>query len=66
MTAACSLGRVLTAIVNLVFVGAAVFFFIVKPVQILTERKKEAGEPVPESEDVILLREIRDLLKSRP
>ncbi|MGE3074702.1 MAG: large conductance mechanosensitive channel protein MscL [Dehalococcoidia bacterium] len=59
------IGTVLTALVNLVLVGAAVFFFIVKPVKILQERKKEAGEPVPEAEDVVLLREIRDLLKNR-
>lgn len=59
------IGTFLTALANLVIVAAAVFFFIVKPVKILTERKKEAGEPVPESEDVVLLREIRDLLKTR-
>jgi large conductance mechanosensitive channel len=59
------IGNVITALVNLVLVGAAVFFFIVKPVKMLTERKKEAGEPVPEAEDIVLLREIRDLLKSR-
>ncbi|MGB4862085.1 MAG: large conductance mechanosensitive channel protein MscL [Tepidiformaceae bacterium] len=59
------IGTFLTALANLVIVAAAVFFFIVKPVKILTERKKEAGEPVPEAEDVVLLREIRDLLKTR-
>jgi large conductance mechanosensitive channel len=60
------IGTFLTAVVNLIIVGAAVFFFIVKPVQMLRDRKKAAGEPVPESEDVVLLREIRDLLRNRP
>jgi large conductance mechanosensitive channel len=60
------IGTFLTALVNLVLVGAAVFFFIVKPIQMLRDRKKQAGEPVPEAEDVVLLREIRDLLRNRP
>ncbi|MGE0601120.1 MAG: large conductance mechanosensitive channel protein MscL [Dehalococcoidia bacterium] len=59
------IGTFLTALANLLIVAAAVFFFIVKPVKILQDRKKEAGEPVPEAEDVVLLREIRDLLKNR-
>jgi len=63
--ATLEIGLVLDQVVNLVLVGAAVFFFIVKPVQLIRERKKEAGEPVPEAEDVVLLREIRDLLRAR-
>lgn len=59
------IGTFITAVINLILVGAAVFFFIVKPVQMLRDRKKAAGEPVPEAEDVILLREIRDLLRTR-
>lgn len=64
--ASLEIGALLNTIINLVLVGAAVFFFIVKPVQTIRERKKEAGEPVPEAEDVLLLREIRDLLRTRP
>lgn len=59
------IGTFLTALVNLVIVGAAVFFFIVKPVNMIKERQKSAGEPVPEAEDIVLLREIRDALRSR-
>lgn len=60
------IGLLINAIINLILVGAAVFFFIVKPVQMIRDRMKQTGEEVPEAEDVVLLREIRDLLRSRP
>jgi large conductance mechanosensitive channel len=60
------IGTFLTAVVNLILVGAAVFFFIVKPVNMIKERQKKGEEePVPDPEDVQLLREIRDLLRTR-
>ena len=59
------IGSLLTAIVNLIIVGAAVFFFIVKPVQIIRERQKKEPETVAPPEDIELLREIRDLLRTR-
>lgn len=60
------IGTFLTAVVNLVLVGGAVFFFIVKPVNMIKERQKSgAEEPIPEAEDIALLREIRDLLRTR-
>ena len=60
------IGTFLTAVVNLILVGGAVFFFIVKPVNMIKERQKKGEEePVPDPEDVQLLREIRDLLKAR-
>jgi large conductance mechanosensitive channel len=34
------IGTLITEIVSLIIVGAAVFFFIVKPVQVLRERKQ--------------------------
>lgn len=58
-------GAFLTAVVNFVLVAAAIFFFVVKPVQRLnsTGRQEELiEEPPAPSEDVLLLREIRDLL----
>lgn len=58
------IGTFLTALVNLVIVGAAVFFFIVKPVQIIRDRKKGEPETVAPPEDIELLREIRDLLRA--
>ena len=60
------IGTFLTALVNLVLVGGAVFFFIVKPVQMIKDRQKSGAEPPPpDPEDVALLREIRDLLRAR-
>ena len=55
-------GAILTAVVNLLLVGAALYFFIVVPMNKLNERKK--GEPEEEgpSEEVQLLTEIRDSL----
>ncbi len=59
------IGIFINAVVNLVLVGLAVFFFIVKPVNVIKERQKKGEEAVLEGEDVALLREIRDLLKAR-
>lgn len=59
------IGSFLTALVNLIIVGAAVFFFIVKPAKMLKERQKTEGVTPPISEDTELLREIRDLLRTR-
>ncbi len=61
-----AIGSFLTAVVNLVIVAAAVFFFIVKPVQAIKDRQKKEGEVVPDADDIALLKEIRDLLKNRP
>ena len=60
------IGTFLTALANLAIVGAAVFFFIVKPAKMLKERQKDEGVTQPISEDTELLREIRDLLRTRP
>ncbi len=59
------IGTFLTAVANLLIVGAAVFFFIVKPVKVIRERKKTEPETVPPAEDIELLREIRDLLRTQ-
>jgi large conductance mechanosensitive channel len=58
-------GEFLNALLSLLTIGAAVFFLVVKPVNLLMERRKAGVEPEPEAvpEDVILLGEIRDLLK---
>jgi large conductance mechanosensitive channel len=59
-------GSFLNAVLTFVIVGAAVFFFVVKPVNTLMARRKAGLEPEPEAvpEDVVLLGEIRDLLKA--
>ena len=61
-------GSVITALVSFLSISAGVFFLIVKPMQILEARRAsglEAAPDVPTPEDIALLREIRDLLKSR-
>lgn len=60
-------GAFITALISFVIVAAAIFFFVVKPLNILQARMKSGEEPAVEpSEDIMLLREIRDALKARP
>jgi large conductance mechanosensitive channel len=58
-------GAFLNAVISFVIVAAAVFFFVVKPINALMARRKAGLEPEPEAvpEDVVLLGEIRDLLR---
>lgn len=60
-------GAIVTTIITLLLTAAALYFFIVLPLNKLHERRKEGVEPEPEApaEDVLLLQEIRDLLKTR-
>jgi large conductance mechanosensitive channel len=55
---------VITAAINFVIVAAIVYFLFVAPMNRLREMRKrgETEEPEAPSEDVLLLREIRDLL----
>ena len=61
-------GAVITAIIKFVSVAAAIFFFVVKPMQAIVARRKtgEATEDTPApSDETVLLTEIRDLLQAR-
>ncbi len=60
-------GTVVAAILNFLFIAAAVYFVIVLPMNKLAERRKKGAEPEPAApaEDVLLLQEIRDLLAAR-
>ena len=59
-----SIGLILTAILNVIFVGFALYFFIVVPMNKLNERV--GGEKIDsESPEVALLREIRDALRAQ-
>lgn len=61
-------GAFINAVLNFLLVSIAVFFFIVKPVQRLSslrQREEVVADPPAPSEDVLLLREIRDLLQQR-
>jgi large conductance mechanosensitive channel len=62
-----SIGRVLQAGLNFLFVAAAVYFFIVLPLNKLAERRKRGQEPDPDplTTEQELLAEIRDLLRVR-
>jgi large conductance mechanosensitive channel len=50
-----------------VLTAAVVYLLIVVPMNTMVERRRHGSEPEPEevSEDVMVLREIRDLLASR-
>jgi large conductance mechanosensitive channel len=58
---------VITSIINFAIVAAVVYFVIVLPVNALMERRKrgEEAEVAAPGEEVVLLQEIRDLLRER-
>jgi large conductance mechanosensitive channel len=60
-------GAFINAVISFVIIAAAVFFLVVKPVNTLMARRKAGLEPEPEAvpEDVVLLGEIRDLLRAQ-
>ncbi|WP_182113223.1 MULTISPECIES: large conductance mechanosensitive channel protein MscL [unclassified Actinotalea] len=62
-----SIGIILDALLKFLLVAAAIYFFVVMPMNRLAERRKQGAEPEPASppEDVLLLQEIRDLLAQR-
>lgn len=60
-------GIVIDAVIQFVAVAAIVFFLVVKPMQVLAERRAAGQEPEPDavSDEAALLTEIRDLLANR-
>ena len=63
-----SIGLILNALIQFLFTAAAVYFFIVVPLNAMAARRKRGQEDEPEApaEDILLLQEIRDLLAARP
>ena len=62
-------GAFLNSLITFVSVAAAIFFFVVKPLNVLAERRKrgavsEDETPAP-SDEAVLLSEIRDLLRAQ-
>jgi large conductance mechanosensitive channel len=63
-----SFGLVLNELILFLFTAAAIYFFVVVPLNALANRRKKGleEEPAAPSEDILLLQEIRDLLAARP
>ena len=60
-------GQFITDVISFVLIAVAVFFFIVKPMNVLAERRARGREPEDEttlSEEALLLTEIRDILST--
>jgi large conductance mechanosensitive channel len=57
-----SIGLVLTAILNFVIIAAAIYFFVVVPMNAIKARTAKEEE-VADAEEIVLLREIRDALQ---
>jgi len=62
-----SIGAILTALINFLLVVAAVYFVLIVPMNKLREMRASGEEEEPEApaEDILLLQEIRDLLRDR-
>jgi large conductance mechanosensitive channel len=62
-----SYGIVINAVIYFLTVSAIVFFLVVKPLNVLAERRRRGEEPPAEemSDEAALLTEIRDLLRAQ-
>jgi large conductance mechanosensitive channel len=61
------IGSTINALIYFLIVALAVYFFVVLPVNKLMERRKRGEEPevAAPNEEILLLQEIRDLLRQR-
>jgi large conductance mechanosensitive channel len=56
----------INAIINFLIVAATLYFLIVLPLNRINAHRHRTGvAPIPDPEDLVLLREIRDLLKAQ-
>jgi large conductance mechanosensitive channel len=62
-----SIGLVLTALLNFLIVAAVIYFLVVAPMNTMNARLRRNDEPEPEtqSDEAMLLTEIRDLLRQQ-
>ena len=58
-------GSTLTALIQFMIVAAAIYFIVVVPMQAMAKRRGGEESPAP-SDEVVILSEIRDLLRGRP
>ena len=61
-------GSFFNAVLSFVLVAAAIFFVVVKPYNMYMERRRQGLEPEPpaaKSDEVIVLEEIRELMRTR-
>ena len=60
------LGTLINAVVNFLIVSSVLYFAVVAPTNAVLARRRQHETPAPQavSEDVALLREIRDLLRA--
>lgn len=61
------IGSTINALINFAIVAAIIYFVVVVPINRLMERRRTGEEPevAAPSEDIVLLQEIRDLLRQR-
>jgi large conductance mechanosensitive channel len=57
-------GNFINALITFISIAGAVFFFVIKPMQALDARRGKTADEEEQSDEVVLLGEIRDLLKS--
>jgi large conductance mechanosensitive channel len=59
-------GTFINSVITFLSVAAALFFLVVKPMNMLAARRRRGDEPPPEpTEDILILRDIRELLRDR-
>jgi large conductance mechanosensitive channel len=60
-----SIGAILTALINFLLVAAAVYFVLIAPMNAYREMRARGEEEEPEAppEDLLVLQEIRDLIR---
>ena len=63
-----SIGAVLTAVINFLLITAAIYVFVIVPINAINERRQRTGvtpeTEVAPSDEALLLAEIRDLLRA--
>ena len=62
-----SIGVVLTALINFACIAAAIYFLVVVPMNMITERmrRNKPADELEKSDEVLLLTEIRDSLRQQ-